>query len=399
MRRRRPGSADRSGSPPPFARSGSCRRSRRRRAASPRSPPRWPPAWSADGATVDVVRCGDVAEDVEDPLVVASLGRSWPTRRSRDRRAECHVTWPSCSTSTASTAALTATTVVDVLDALDVPIVVVAHTVVQRTDADTNGSCSSRSCDAADAVVVMTETRPTGSSTTSTSMPAKVVGDPPRRGDATSATATDRPAARATGLRAVDVGAARPRQGHRVGDRRRWRCSAMSSRARRTSSPAPPIPRCERTTARRTATCSIAALAERVRRDRVSFDDTYRDLPALTRLIRSGRPRRAAVRLRRPGHLGRARRRRRRRPTRSVATAFPHAVELLGGGAGIVVPQRDPAALADGVRSVLDRSRRWPRRWRRSAGGWRPSCRGRPSPAATTSSPTASLRSPRGSAT
>lgn len=36
-----------------------------------------------------------------------------------------------------------------------------------------------------------------------------------------------------------------------------------------------------------------------------------------------------------------------------VATAFPHAVELLGSGAGIVVPRRDPAALADAVRQVL----------------------------------------------
>jgi glycosyltransferase involved in cell wall biosynthesis len=36
-----------------------------------------------------------------------------------------------------------------------------------------------------------------------------------------------------------------------------------------------------------------------------------------------------------------------------VATAFPHAVELLGSGAGLVVPRRDPAALADAIRRVL----------------------------------------------
>ena len=85
----------------------------------------------------------------------------------------------------------------------------------------------------------------------------------------------------------------------------------------------------------------------------VSFDDSYRDLPALTRLIgasdlvilpydsddqvtsgvlvdavASGRP--------------------------VIATAFPHAVELLGGGAGVVVPQRDAAAIADVVRGVVD---------------------------------------------
>ena len=36
-----------------------------------------------------------------------------------------------------------------------------------------------------------------------------------------------------------------------------------------------------------------------------------------------------------------------------VATAFPHAVELLSSGAGIVVPRRDPDALADALRRVL----------------------------------------------
>jgi polysaccharide biosynthesis protein PslF len=36
-----------------------------------------------------------------------------------------------------------------------------------------------------------------------------------------------------------------------------------------------------------------------------------------------------------------------------VATAFPHARELLATGAGIVVPRRDPAALASALRRVL----------------------------------------------
>ncbi len=36
-----------------------------------------------------------------------------------------------------------------------------------------------------------------------------------------------------------------------------------------------------------------------------------------------------------------------------VATAFPHAVELLGTGAGIVVPHEDPAAMAAAMRRVL----------------------------------------------
>jgi len=37
-----------------------------------------------------------------------------------------------------------------------------------------------------------------------------------------------------------------------------------------------------------------------------------------------------------------------------VATAFPHAVELLGRGAGITVPHNDAAALAAALRTVLD---------------------------------------------
>jgi glycosyltransferase involved in cell wall biosynthesis len=38
-----------------------------------------------------------------------------------------------------------------------------------------------------------------------------------------------------------------------------------------------------------------------------------------------------------------------------VATAFPHAVELLTDGPGLVVPHRNPRALATAVRKVLSR--------------------------------------------
>jgi len=84
----------------------------------------------------------------------------------------------------------------------------------------------------------------------------------------------------------------------------------------------------------------------------VSFDDSYRDLESLTDLIRSA----DLVVL----------------PYDSddqvtsgvlvdaiaagcpvVSTAFPHAVELLASGAGIVVPQRDASALAAAIRTVL----------------------------------------------
>jgi glycosyltransferase involved in cell wall biosynthesis len=86
--------------------------------------------------------------------------------------------------------------------------------------------------------------------------------------------------------------------------------------------------------------------------DSVFFDATYRDLSSLTTLVQSS----AVVVL--PydstdqvtsGVLvdaiasG--------RPV--VATAFPHAVELLGSGAGIVVGHDDPSALASALRRVL----------------------------------------------
>ncbi len=38
-----------------------------------------------------------------------------------------------------------------------------------------------------------------------------------------------------------------------------------------------------------------------------------------------------------------------------VATRFPHAVELLGGGAGMLVPHQDPIALAEALRTLLTR--------------------------------------------
>jgi glycosyltransferase involved in cell wall biosynthesis len=84
----------------------------------------------------------------------------------------------------------------------------------------------------------------------------------------------------------------------------------------------------------------------------VTFDDTYRDVPSLTRLIQEATvvvlPYDSrdqvtsgvlvdAIAARRP----------------VIATAFPHAVELLSSGAGIVVPHANPAALAHALRLVL----------------------------------------------
>jgi glycosyltransferase involved in cell wall biosynthesis len=84
----------------------------------------------------------------------------------------------------------------------------------------------------------------------------------------------------------------------------------------------------------------------------VSFDPGYRDLPSLMELIQAAsvvvlpydsRDQVTSGVLVDAIAAG--------RPV--VATAFPHAVELLSSGAGIVVPHEDPSALAAAVRRVL----------------------------------------------
>jgi len=84
----------------------------------------------------------------------------------------------------------------------------------------------------------------------------------------------------------------------------------------------------------------------------ITFDNAYRDLLSLTELIQSAdlvvlpydsRDQVTSGVLVDAVAAG--------RPV--VSTAFPHAVELLASGAGIVVPQRDPVALGRAIRSVL----------------------------------------------
>jgi glycosyltransferase involved in cell wall biosynthesis len=38
-----------------------------------------------------------------------------------------------------------------------------------------------------------------------------------------------------------------------------------------------------------------------------------------------------------------------------IATRFPHAVEMLNDGRGILVPHQDPTAIADALRTLLTR--------------------------------------------
>ena len=119
----------------------------------------------------------------------------------------------------------------------------------------------------------------------------------------------------------------------------------------------------------------------------VEFDADYRDVPTLTAMIQSC----AAVVLpydsQRSGHLGCARRRH-RRGTTGVATAFPHAVEMLASGAGIIVDHDDPDAMVRRADPIPHRPGSRRRGWRQKrADLLRPSA-GRSWPPRTSSWPT-----------
>jgi glycosyltransferase involved in cell wall biosynthesis len=89
----------------------------------------------------------------------------------------------------------------------------------------------------------------------------------------------------------------------------------------------------------------------------IEFDDTYRSLDSLLELINSVScvvlPYDSIDQIT-SGVLVDALSA--RRPV--IATAFPHAEELLAGDAGIVVPHRDPVSLAAAIRSVVTEEKR-----------------------------------------
>ena len=306
----------------------------------------------AHGAAVDVVRLGSTPQ-LEDPLVIAALVEG------------------SAGGLSGSIAALNATDVVIVqheygiydgddgdavlllMAAIDVPIVLIAHTVVsdptpgQRTVLE-------QACALADVVVVMTDTArqrlldgfavdagsvlviPHGAATppVSTVPSAKPVDGRARH----------RPRVLTWGLLGPGKGI-------------EWAIDAFATLG--DLDPAPTY-----TIAGATHPKVLEHEGERYRemlveRARlsgaaasVSFDDSYRDLESLTELIRSADvvvlPYDSADQVT-SGVLVDAV----AAGCPVVSTAFPHAVELLASGAGMVVPQRDAAALAAAIRTVL----------------------------------------------
>jgi glycosyltransferase involved in cell wall biosynthesis len=302
----------------------------------------------ADGASVDVVRCGP-SPDVEDVLVVASLADTSPSDRP------------------AAVDALNANDVVivqheyglydgrdgesilELIAAIDAPIVVVAHTVLSEPTANQR-LVLERVCAAADAIVVMTETARSRLFAGFDVDHAKVLlishgAATPSDARAERQRPVDRPA------RLLTWGLLGPGKGIE------WAIDALADLSDLDPQPVYMIAGATHPKVREQHGEEYRdMLVERAKASgssgRVIFEDTYRDLASLTDLIQSAdlvvlpydsRDQVTSGVLVDAVAAG--------RPV--VSTAFPHALELLASGAGIVVPQRDPAALASAIRSVL----------------------------------------------
>jgi glycosyltransferase involved in cell wall biosynthesis len=303
----------------------------------------------AQGATVDVVRCGD-SEDVEDPLVVASTGAGGPRGVRAAVDALNVVDVAIVQHEYGIYGGLDGDDVVGVLRALTVPSIVVAHTVVRHPTSHQRFVLEAI-CQAADAVVVMTDhaRRRLIDGFDVDAAKISVISHGATTPPDDAPVAERRPGDR---LRLLTWGLLGPGKGIE------WAIDAMAllDDVR---------PRPSYLVAGTTHPKVLANEGETYREMLVSrswrngacrsveFDDSYRGLPALTRMIRAADlvvlPYDSddqvtsgvlvdAVACGRP----------------VVATAFPHATELLSGGAGIVVPQRDAPAIADVVRSIVD---------------------------------------------
>ena len=238
----------------------------------------------ANGATVDVVRIGGIAGD-------GGSRWSWrhsataPVTVSPPQPFSMTATSPSCSTSTGSTAGPTAPTWLRCLTPSPCRRSW-SPTPSSGTRRRTSVLVLERVCHAADAVVVMTDdacdpARPR--------LRRRCVEDrrhPAWGGDPIGGAAGRHCAGIPPLPAAADVGPARSRQGHRVGHRRR-------RHPRRSASP-PELsrgwrnpPQGPRTLRRGVPADASDAVVELRRAPLVSFDDTYRDLAALTELIAS----------------------------------------------------------------------------------------------------------------
>ena len=160
----------------------------------------------------------------------------------------------------------------------------------------------------------------------------------------------------------VDLGSAWARERASRGSSARWPRSRTFPVGRATWSPGSTHPKVRAADGEAYRNARIEQARRGGLADSVSFDPAYRDVASLTALVQSASvvvlPYDStdqvtsgvlvdAVASGRP----------------VVATAFPHAVELLGSGAGIVVDHDDPDALTSGAAPGAHRCHVWPARW------------------------------------
>lgn len=299
----------------------------------------------AGGDSVDVVRTAPVT-GIDDPLVLGSLDeRPGPNGHARDilERTDVAIVQHEYGIYPGPDGA----DIVALMESLRVPTIVVAHTVL-RAPTTNQRRVLSDVCAAADAVVVMTASGREGLIDGFGVQPSKIrviahgAATPP---------APVRPPRADTSPRLLTWGLLGPGKGIE------WAIESLAALA-----DLRPCPRYLIAGATHPRVLASSGedyrnmLSRRARTfgvsDQVDFDEGYRDLQSLTELITTADlvvlPYDSADQVT-SGVLvdavaaG--------RPV--VSTSFPHAVELLGSGAGLIVPQRDPGALASAIRAVL----------------------------------------------
>jgi glycosyltransferase involved in cell wall biosynthesis len=303
----------------------------------------------AIGCDVDVVRVG-AAPPMEDALVMASFAAATPSCRAAAIEALNRTDVAIIQHEYGIYDGPDGDSILAVLDGLTVPTVVVAHTVLERPTANQRWVLR-QVCSSADAVVVMTQSAHGRLIDGFGVDPSKVTVIPHGAATPLAAPLDDGEPNRGTAPRLLTWGLLGPGKGIE------WAIDAVASLADVTPRPTYLIAGATHPKVREHAGESYREmLVDRAAASDaasfITFDDEYRDLSALTALIRSAdlvvlpydsRDQVTSGVLVDAVAAG--------RPV--VATAFPHAVELLGSGAGLVVPQADPAALADAIRRVM----------------------------------------------
>ena len=299
-----------------------------------------------DGASVNVVRCGP-APDIEDVLVVGSLDDSTDVGHRRAIDALNLNDLVIVQHEYGLYDGADGEFVIDVIASITAPVVVVAHTVLTAPTTNQRRVLV-EVCHHAEAIVVMTETARERLLDIFDVERSKVHLIP--HGAATPLAAPSVSQRRhGPAPRLLTWGLLGPGKGIE------WAIDAMAELRDVDPRPEYVIAGATHPKVReRHGEAYREMLVERAASSPVDilFDDTYRDLMSLTELIQSAdlvvlpydsRDQVTSGVLVDAIAAG--------RPV--VSTAFPHAVELLASGAGIVVPQRDPVALGRAIRSVL----------------------------------------------